>query len=79
MEMAEMALQVMMEWDSLLLTKTMIKRAMATVQLLINMVVEVLGGGIVVDMQIQMASILDRRHKRQSPWLGTGLAILGNV
>ena len=82
MEMAEMALQVpgsMMEWHLPRTTKIMIKGATATVQLLMNMVVEVLGGGIIVEWQIQMASILGRQHKLQSPWLGTCLAILGSV
>ena len=80
MEMAEMAFQVAMEWDSLLLTKTMINRAAATtVQPLINRVEEVLGGGRVVDWPIQMASILGRQQKLQSPWLGGTLAISGSV
>ena len=80
MEMAEMAFQVAMEWDSLLLTKTMINRAAATtVQPLINTVEEVLGGGRVVDWPIQMASILGRQQKLQSPWLGGTLAISGSV
>ena len=78
MAMAEMALHLMMEWDSLLLTKTMIATT-TTVQPLINTGEEVLGGGLVVDWPIQMASILGRQQKLQSPWLGTGLAILGSV
>ena len=54
MGMAEMPFHIIMERDSVHMTKIMIhiRQVATTVQPLINRVVEVLGGGGVVDMPI---------------------------